>query len=299
MSSTAITPDQRFLYATNYAAEPGIAIFARNRKNGSLKQLKGLNGCVSENGTTGTTGTDVLCRAVGYGEVFEVGIPDNRFVYIPDRDNALVGVLKRNKQGGLVKVEGKAGCISEDGSGPEGPDSCAEGRGIVDAERVVLSPDRRFLFLQGYNPTEIASVKRNTKTGALSQKLNPSFCITEDGSSADGADTCQDGRALDGGYAGALSADGKTLYYANYSADSVVVIRVNRKTGAISQLPGTRGCFSDNGSSEEGAGTCTEARSLEGAYQAIVGPGGRDVYVAASGSSGISRFRATVAKKHK
>ena len=49
--------------------------------------------------------------------------------------------------------------------------------------------------------------------------------------------------------------------------------------GALAQLSGTSGCFTYNGASEDGAGTCGQARGMAETESAIVSPDGRSVYV--------------------
>jgi hypothetical protein len=297
-ASVHISPDQRFLYVSNYNSAPtgGIAVFRRNLRNGTLHQLSGKDGCVTQDGTTDTTGTAHPCRAAaGLDEVFEVGAPDNRFVYAPNRTDDLVPVLKRNGRGGLVQLPGKAGCISDTGASSAGPGTCRKGHGLDDAERVVPSKGGRFLYIQGFNGdvTAMAVLRRNLKDGSLSEAAGPNSCISQDGSGVDGANTCQDGRALDGGYAGDLSADGKTLYYTERSAGSLVIVRVNPKQRTFHQLPGKLGCVTSDGSSEDGAGTCMDGRAVSRAYEATVGPGGRDVYLASEADNGgIALFHA-------
>lgn len=299
IASVHLSPDQRFLYAANYNGAPtgGIAILRRNLRNGTLHQLKGKNGCITQDGTTDTTGTAHVCRAgSGLDEVFEVGTADNRFVYAPNRSDDLVPVLKRNARGGLVQLAGKKGCISDTGDSPAGPNTCRKGHGLDDAERVVASKTGRFLYIQGFDGvvTSMAVLHRSSKNGSLSEKPGTGSCISEDGSGVDGPATCQDGRALDGGYAGDLSANGRTLYYAERSADSFVIVRVSPTRATFHQFLGKLGCVSVDGSSEDGADTCINGRSISRDYGVTVGRRGRDVYVATESpdGNGVALFHA-------
>jgi hypothetical protein len=47
-----------------------------------------------------------------------------------------------------------------------------------------------------------------------------------------------------------------------------------------------------DGSSEDGAGTCAQARAIAGAYQVAIASGGRDVYVSAYYGNGVALFHA-------
>ena len=187
------------------------------------------------------------------GEPWDVATPDNRFAYIPAAYGPdLVQAFERNAKGGLVPLTGKHSCVSDDGTSPAGP--CVDGRGMFNVERAVLSKNKRFIYTNAYQePSPIAVLNRNLKTGKLSQRAGKAACMSADGSSKDGPNTCRDGRALDGGYAGILAPNGRTLYYAEYNSDALTLFRVSKKTGAFSQLPGKDGCVSADGSSEDGA----------------------------------------------
>src|SRR5581483_11520453 len=305
VSNLHITPDQKFLYASDYGSAPtsGIAVFARSAQSGTLRQLKGMNGCITGNGTTKPSSTKKVCRAwSNVSDPWDVATPDNHFVYIPAADNGtptvdLVQAFKRNSQGGLVPLKGKGGCVSDSGTSPAGP--CVQGRGLVRPERAVLSNNKRFLYINNYSfgpESPIAVLNRNPTTGLLSQRAGKEDCISVDGLSGDGS-TCRTGRALDGGYAGALSPDGRTLYFsengANGSSGALAVFHVSPTTGAFSQLSGKFGCVTDDGSSEKGPGTCQKARAVAGAYQVAIGRSGRTVYVASYTDNGVALFHAT------
>jgi hypothetical protein len=161
------------------------------------------------------------------------------------------------------------------------------GRGLDNVERLALSKNERFIYAWGYsNPTQLAVLNRNPKTGKLSERSGKKSCMSADGSSADGPDTCRVGRGFDGGYAGQVSRDGKTLYMPNYNADGFAVLRLNRKTGGFSQLSGKKGCVTGDGF--EG---CADGRATDGPYQTTLSHDGRDLYVPTYRSNGIAHFR--------
>jgi hypothetical protein len=163
----------------------------------------------------------------------------------------------------------------------------------------VLSKDKHFIYTNSFvNPAPVAVLNRNLKTGKLSQRPGRAACISLDGTSGDvTTDTCRDGRALSGGYAGTLAPDGRTLYFAEYgtggiNGNGIVIFRVSRKTGAFHQLSGKAGCVTFDGSSEDGPGTCGAGRAITGAYQVALGSQGRDVYVSAYNGNGVALFHA-------
>jgi len=295
ISNVHITPDQKYLYASNYDSPPhsGIVVFKRGAQSGELHQLAGKNGCITDDGTTEQSGTDRVCRAyANLGEPWDVATPDNRFAYVPAAYGPdLMQAFKRNAKGGLVPLTGKHGCVSDDGTSPEG--SCVNGRGMNNLERAVLSKNERFIYTNAYqSPSPISVLNRNRNTGELSQRQGKAACISADGSSGDGPNTCRDGRAIGGGYAGVLAPNGRTLYYAEYSADALAMFRVSQRNGGFSQLPGKLGCVSADGSSDEGANTCRKGRAIEGAYQVALAGHGRDVYVSADTGNGVALFHA-------
>src|SRR5262249_53926779 len=75
VSNVHLTPDQNFLYASNYDGPPlsGIAIFRRNATTGTLHQLPGKEGCVTQKGQTKQSGATKVCRAMpNIGEPWDV-----------------------------------------------------------------------------------------------------------------------------------------------------------------------------------------------------------------------------------
>jgi DNA-binding beta-propeller fold protein YncE len=301
ISNVHITPDQKYLYASNYDGQPhsGIAVFRRNPVTGALAQLAGKDGCVTDDGTTGQSGSKAVCRAMpNLGNPWDVATPGNRFVYIPNRIDNLVQAFRRDAKGGLVPLKGNGACVSDSGSSPLGTDTCVQGRGLFDVERAVLSANTKFIYTSGFtNPSPIAVLNRNLRTGLLSERSGSSACISTTGETGDSILTCRPGRVLGGGYAGVLSPDGRTLYYTEDGSGSpsytgLVIFRVSPATGAFSQLSGKDGCVTFNGASQAGTGTCERARAVQGLYQVAVSPDGRFVYVASSDDSGVAAFRA-------
>ena len=87
------------------------------------------------------------------------------------------------------------------------------------------------------------------------------------------------------------SDDGKTLYAASSGPGNgaLLVFDVNKANGAITQKPGTAGCFSDDGS----GGTCTNGVALIGPMGIALdhnANGGSNLYLASYGSNAIDAF---------
>ena len=155
--------------------------------------------------------------------------------------------LNRNTSTGAIsQPAGKAGCISQSGSGP-----CADGHALLGPSGVVVSPDGKSVYLDAYNSGAVARLNRNTTTGAISQPAGKAGCISQTG-----AGPCANGHALSPPAGVAVSRNGKSLYVTSYyrrgSSYTGAVARLNRNTttGAISQPPGQVGCVSDKGAGE-------------------------------------------------
>jgi hypothetical protein len=303
ISNVHLSPDQKFLYASNYDGQPysGIAIFKRDPKTGALTQLSGKEGCITTGGVTKESPTTKICRAMpNIGDPWDVATAGNKFLYAPDANDNLVQAFRRDLKGGLKPLTGTGACVSDTGNSPLGPGTCVLGRGLGDVERAVLSANQKFIYTNAYrDPAPIAVLNVNTTTGLLSERNNKSACYSRNGTNADSALLCRDGRDLSGGYAGVLSLDGKTLYYTEFGNNApdngLTIFHVNEATGGFTQLAGTLGCVSADGSSEDGAGTCQVGAAISGAYEVGISRGGGgvyDIYVAADESNGIDFFRA-------
>src|SRR6476469_4559693 len=98
--------------------------------------------------------------------------------------------------------------------------------------------------------------------GSVKQVGGKDGCYTFDGSSAAGAGTCHNIRGGNGSTSLAISPGGDFAYLDGYGPSNHSVVPVlsvfrRKSDGTLHQLPGKKGCFSSDGSSEEGPNTCT------------------------------------------
>ena len=104
--------------------------------------------------------------------------------------------------------------------------------------------------------------------GALTQLAGKAGCFTHDGASEDGAGTCGKARGMAETESAIVSPDGRNVYVGSYPNSGAglgagfAIFKRNTKTGALAQLSGKPGCLTTDGSSNAGAGTCTEVRGL-------------------------------------
>ena len=267
----AASPDGRNVYA---ATAISVVVFARNRSTGALTQLAGSAGCVDD------TGFDGCADGVGLRAPISVAVsPDNRNVYAASNESDAIGVFRRNtRTGALTQLTGRAGCVSEDGT----HGACARGRGLGGTQFVGVSPDGRSVYSAspGAAPGGFVAVfARNLRTGALRQLPGATGCLSNTG-----RDGCAGARGLKAPWTVAVSRDGASAYIP--AADALTVFSRDAGTGALTQLPGRSGCWSDDGT----GGACTDGRALHDPVGAVVSPDGANVYAVSIFSDGVSVF---------
>jgi 6-phosphogluconolactonase (cycloisomerase 2 family) len=141
-----VSPDGQHVYVISRDSN-AVAIFARNAVTGALTQLPGLAGCIAENG-------DGVTCAVGAGlheAVFLTLSPDGTNLYVASQLSNAVAIFTRNAlTGGLTQLPGVTGCVSEDGSDDGMALVCADGKGLVGANAVIVSPDGLNVYTAAY-----------------------------------------------------------------------------------------------------------------------------------------------------
>jgi DNA-binding beta-propeller fold protein YncE len=172
--------------------------------------------------------------------------------------------------GRLVQPRGHDGCVHRTGA-----NRCAKGRFVTSPEDVAVTPDGRFVYVASYGSHAITIFRRSRRTGHVTQLPGRRGCIRHTQAGARPPRLCRAARALGGPAALALSPGGQNLYVAAAGSDALSVFARNRRTGALRQLPGPGGCFS-----ERPGGGCTHVRAMNEPTSIAVSPNGRRVYVA-------------------
>jgi len=178
--------------------------------------------------------------------------------------------------GRLVQAHGPSGCVHPNPTG-----TCGRARGVTVPNAIAVSPNGRNVYVAAFKSNAVAVFRRDPRTGALHQLPGKLGCIANKSTRA-----CQFGRALAAPIGVAVSRDGRNVYIAATGSDALSVFARNRRTGAIRQLTGPRGCISNRP-----GGGCAGGRALNEPIQIAVSPDGNRVYVAArSFPSAVSIF---------
>jgi DNA-binding beta-propeller fold protein YncE len=120
---------------------------------------------------------------------------------------------------------------------------------------------------------------RDRRTWALTQ-----LCLVGDS-------ICPGGVALRRPHGVGVSGDGRNVYVAADDSNAVAVFARDRRTGALTQLPGSDGCISEDGSDGGEPGiVCADGVALDTPLGATVSRDGRNVYVASFESSAVAVF---------
>jgi len=272
-----VSPNGTNVYVAS-TSSGAVAVFDRNTTTGELTQKAGTAGCVSETGSGGDCQTG---KALASPQDIAISL-DGKSVYVPSGgSDGAVAILGRNTTTGVLTQDaGTAGCVSETGTSG----ACQDGKALVGATAVAVSPNGRSVYVAAYDSGAVAIFDRDTATGALAQKAGTAGCISDTGTGGD----CQDGKALSGpyNYGVAVSADGRSVYVGSYNLSAVAIFDRNTTTGALTQKAGTAGCVSEDGS----GGACQDGKGLDSAIGVVVSPNGKNVYVAGDGSEAIAIF---------
>jgi DNA-binding beta-propeller fold protein YncE len=273
----AITPDGRTLYVSAETSS-AVSVFARNRRNGALRQRAGQAGCIANSPDSG-------CRDVrrldSPGAI--VVTKDGRNVYVAPFYS---GVVVLARKAGLTQLPGRRGCAAELDRG------CAPARALEYGvwKSMALSPDGRHLYVASpydtdSSPRGALAVFERMRDGTLRQLPGAAGCLVDPPPSEDDPNfefyaDCGAARALTVPTSVAVTPNGRWVYVA--ADDTIAIFQRNRVTGALSQASGAAGCVSIRG--KQG---CTPSPNLWDPWEIVVSPDGRYVYVA-------SRFAVSV-----
>jgi len=211
-TALAVSADGRNVYAAGGLSD-AVAIFARDGRDGALRQLAGVAGCLSA--SSSRTGTQCgVARGILYPSSVTVS-PDGRNVYLASWGGLIAAFGRDRRTGALRQLPGTAGCLVDPGWSIQG---CAPARLLPRPTAIAVSPDGRNVYVStdgasaASPPSKGVAVFARSPSGALLQLPGENGCASDDGSD---------------GYAGAcasvpplalavydltVSPDGKSVY---------------------------------------------------------------------------------------
>lgn len=265
----AVSPDGRHVYVAAYGSD-ALALFARERRTGHLRQLPRTRGCVHHVGSRPTGCT--RARALGGPAALAIS-PDGRNVYVASASSDALSVFARNRRTGrLRQLDGAAGCFSQRPGG-----GCAPARALNEPTSVAVSPDGERVYVAGRRfPSAVAIFDRGAG-GALSQAAGAAGCVSHGGGS-----DCAVARALSAPEEVAVTPDSRHVLVAASRSSAVVVLQAG--PNGLSQPAGAAGCIARGGGPEG----CAPGKALAGAVDLAINRDGRHVYVASAVADAVA-----------
>lgn len=272
-----LSADGRFVYV---GGATGISIFRRDAGSGTLRQLIGAKGCLSEDPAQ-------RCAHVAAVSTIEdiVLSLDQRFAYAVNINGGVVLEFRRNPgTGTLQPIPDQTGCLAADPRQANRP--CRRARALRRPRSLTLSPDGSFAYVSAIATDAIAVFRRNPTTGVLTQLRGQAGCLT-----ATVVAGCAPSSGLRGTHRLTITSDGRFGYAAGKrdetggSGSSIVVFRRDLETGVLRQLPGDAGCLA-----QDDQPGCQVARSIDGAHAVMFDQAEETAYVSTD-RAGIAVLR--------
>jgi 6-phosphogluconolactonase (cycloisomerase 2 family) len=228
---------------------------------GTLAELAGAGGCVSVQSALGCTPARGLddARAVALS-------PDGLSLYVAAATPAAVTSFSVAPGNGLLQqLNLGAGCLASTAQ-----DGCGTGRALEGASSIVVSPDNLHVYVASATAGSVTSFARQPN-GSLVQLAGVAGCIST------GTGTgCSSATSLGGADAVAISPDGRFVYAAGGTADSLLTFSRDAATGRLTQLAGAAGCLRPSRTD------CGPVTGLDAPAAIALSPDGTSLYVASA-----------------
>jgi DNA-binding beta-propeller fold protein YncE len=269
-----VSPDGRFVYVASYGNN-AIAIFARDRRSGHLRQLSGRRGCVHHRRADPRPGVCVRARALGGPAALALS-PGGRNLYVVSAGSDALGVFERNRlTGALQQLDGGAGCFSQRAGG-----GCTLVRAMNEPTSIAVSPNGRRVYVTGRRFPSAVAIFERADDGSLTQADGPAGCVSHAGGSG-----CGVARGMASPEEVAVTPDSRHVLVAGMRSNAVVVLRAGPE--GRTQAEGAGGCIARGGGREG----CGVGKALSGPVDLAISPDGRYVYAASSIGDAVAILR--------
>lgn len=194
-----------------------------------------------------------------------------------------VAKSQSHSRGALVQLPGRKGCLinqSDSRTGCTVVRALEEPGPFMGSRAIALSPNGKHVYVASSKSDAITIFVRNSKRGTLKQSSGKAGCIA-----ARTIKGCALAVTLDGPNSIAVSPDGGFVYATSRNSSSLTTFRRNRKSGALSQLPGPAGCISSLG-----LPNCQLGRAMSGVDVVTISPDGKNVYTGAFFGAAVATF---------
>jgi 6-phosphogluconolactonase (cycloisomerase 2 family) len=241
-----------------------IASAAAASPPGTLAQIGGAGGCVSQQTTLGCTVANGLddARAIALS-------PDGKTLYAVASTAASVTSFSVDPRNGLLQqLNLSAGCLSS-----AVQTGCGAARTLTGAAAVAVSPDGLHVYVAAAADGAVDSFARQPN-GSLQQLSGIAGCSTTTITPG-----CDSAPALAGADAIAISSDGRFVYAAGASADSLVIFVRDAASGRLQPLTGPAGCL------RAARAGCAPVVGLDSPSAIAISPDGTSLYVTSSGGT--------------
>lgn len=287
--SIVVTPDGRYVYVASHTSE-AITAFRRDPVDGTLELIDSV--------VDGVDGVDI-------GTVLAIDVsPDGRNLYSAANSGDVLGVFRIRTTGRLDFIEaeplgadgfelavapdgahvyvsagssiraysrdglsGDATFVAEITDGVGGFDS------LSDMRELTFSPGGERLYAAANGDDAVNALERDPITGLLTL-----VDVEIDGSGGV--------IGLDGPWGLDLSPDGKYLYIAGLTADSVVVFAIDGQSGALTPA----GCLGDDGALSGCPDQSGTADGLNGVIDIAISPDGLSVYGGSTAEAALAHL---------
>jgi DNA-binding beta-propeller fold protein YncE len=251
---------------------PGTSALAASPP-GTLTELAGDGGCVSQLTTLGCTGARGLddARAIALS-------PDGTTLYAVASAPASVTTFGVDAHTGILQqLNLSAGCLTSIAQ-----TGCGTARALTGASAIAVSPDGLDVYVAAATTGSVATFIRQPNR-SLVQPAGIAGCTTAVSTAG-----CDLATGIGGADAIVISPDGRFVYVAGSADNAIIVFSRDAATGRLQPLAGATGCL------RAGQSGCTPVIGLVTPSALALAPDGTSLYATSAGGT-LTAFQRDVA----